>query len=71
MSLLNLLDRIPLSRPHYALLLMGGARLHLRRDGRGHRRVPPPVGEDRVGTERLAELGVIGSATPFGFLFGR
>ncbi len=24
MSLLNRLDRIPLSRPHYALLLMGG-----------------------------------------------
>src|SRR5215212_9203300 len=30
----------------------GWAGLHLRRDGRGHRRVPPPLGEDRVGAER-------------------
>ena len=47
----------------------GWARLHLRRDGRGHRRVPPSVGEDRVGLS-AAQLGIIGSATPFGFLFG-
>lgn len=70
MSLLNRLDRIPLSRPHYALLLMGG--LGYTFDGMDAAIVAFLL--PSVKTERglsAAELGVIGSATPFGFLFGR
>ena len=70
MSLLNRLDRIPLSRPHYALLLMGG--LGYTFDGMDAAIVAFLL--PSVKTEwglSAAELGVIGSATPFGFLFGR
>ena len=69
MSLLNRLDRIPLSRPHYALLLMGG--LGYTFDGMDAAIVAFLL--PSVKTEwglSAAELGVIGSATPFGFLFG-
>ena len=42
----------------------GWARLHLRRDGRGHRRVPPSVGEDRVGAERGPVFTLVAAAAP-------
>ncbi len=69
MSLLNRLDRIPLSRPHYALLLMGG--LGYTFDGMDAAIVAFLL--PSVRTEwglSTAQLGIIGSATPFGFLFG-
>jgi MFS transporter, putative metabolite:H+ symporter len=69
MSLLDRLDRIPLSRPHYTLLLMGG--LGYTFDGMDAAIVAFLL--PSVKTEwglSAAQLGVIGSATPFGFLFG-
>jgi MFS transporter, putative metabolite:H+ symporter len=66
---LDRLDRIPLSRPHYTLLLMGG--LGYTFDGMDAAIVAFLL--PSVKTEwglNAAELGVIGSATPFGFLFG-
>jgi putative MFS transporter len=69
MSLLNRLDRIPLSRPHYNLLLMGG--LGYTFDGMDAAIVafllPSVKAEWGLSS---AQLGIIGSATPFGFLFG-
>jgi MFS transporter, putative metabolite:H+ symporter len=69
MSLLDRLDRVPLSRPHYTLLLMGG--LGYTFDGMDAAIVAFLL--PSVKTEwglSAAQLGIIGSATPFGFLFG-
>lgn len=69
MSLPARLDRLPLSRPHYLLLLLGG--LGYTFDGMDGAVVsfllPSLQGEWGLTN---AQLGVIGSATPFGFLFG-
>jgi putative MFS transporter len=69
MSLLDRLDRVPLSRPHYTLLLMGG--LGYTFDGMDAAIVAflLPSVKAEWGLS-AAQLGVIGSATPFGFLFG-
>lgn len=69
MTLLARLDRLPLSRPHYKLLLIGG--LGYTFDGMDSAVVAfllPSVRE--VWGLSNGELGLIGSATPFGFLFG-
>ena len=69
MSLPARLDRLPLSRPHYVLLLMGGFGYTF--DGMDAAIVafllPSVQKEWGLST---AQLGIIGSATPFGFLFG-
>jgi putative MFS transporter len=65
MSLLDRLDRIPLSRPHYLLLVMGG--LGYTFDGMDAAIVAFLL--PSVKTEwglSAAQLGIIGSATPFG-----
>ncbi|WP_263253438.1 MFS transporter [Saccharopolyspora rosea] len=69
MTLLARLDRLPLSRPHYLLLLLGG--LGYTFDGMDSAVVAflLPSVRDEWGLTN-AQLGVIGSATPFGFLFG-
>src|SRR3954452_1699154 len=69
MSLLARLDRLPLSRPHYVLLVMGG--LGYTFDGMDAAIVAflLPSAQQEWGLS-TAELGIIGSATPFGFLFG-
>jgi MFS transporter, putative metabolite:H+ symporter len=70
MNLLNRLDRILLSRPHYNLLLMGG--LGYTFDGMDAAIVAFLL--PSVKTEwglSSAQLRIIGSATPFGFLSGR
>jgi putative MFS transporter len=69
MSLPARLDRLPLSRPHYVLLLMGG--LGYTFDGMDAAIVAflLPSAQEEWGLS-TAELGIIGSATPFGFLFG-
>jgi putative MFS transporter len=69
MSLLARLDRLPLSRPHYVLLVMGG--LGYTFDGMDAAIVAflLPSAQEEWGLS-TAELGIIGSATPFGFLFG-
>ncbi|MCP2165007.1 MFS transporter [Goodfellowiella coeruleoviolacea] len=69
MSLLARLDRLPLSRPHYGLLLLGG--LGYTFDGMDAAVIAfllPSVGQE-WGLDN-GQLGLIGSATPFGFLFG-
>jgi MFS transporter, putative metabolite:H+ symporter len=69
MNLLARLDRLPLSRPHYALLLLGG--LGYTFDGLDGAVVSfllPSVKQEWLLTS--AQLGVIGSSGPFGFLFG-
>ncbi|WP_020658226.1 MFS transporter [Amycolatopsis benzoatilytica] len=69
MSLLARLDRLPLSRPHYFLLLIGG--LGYTFDGLDSAVVAfllPSVHHEWGLTN--AQLGLIGSAAPFGFLFG-
>ncbi|MEV0082726.1 MFS transporter [Saccharopolyspora sp. NPDC050642] len=69
MSLLARLDRLPLSRPHYLLLLIGG--LGYTFDGMDAAVVAflmPSVQE--VWGLTNAQLGLVGSAAPFGFLFG-
>ncbi|GAA2660295.1 MULTISPECIES: MFS transporter [Actinosynnema] len=69
MSLLARLDRLPLSRPHYGLLLIGG--LGYTFDGMDSAVVAfllPSV--QQVWGLDNGHLGLIGSATPFGFLFG-
>lgn len=69
MSVLARLDRLPLCRPHYYLLLIGG--LGYTFDGMDGAIVafllPSARSEWGLST---GELGIIGSATPFGFLFG-
>ncbi|MEO3867570.1 MFS transporter [Nonomuraea sp. B12E4] len=69
MTLLARLDRLPLSRPHYVLLLIGG--LGYTFDGMDTAVVAfllPSAQE--VWDLSNGQLGFIGSATPFGFLFG-
>jgi MFS transporter, putative metabolite:H+ symporter len=68
-TLLARLDRLPLSRPHYRLLLIGG--LGYTFDAMDTAVVAfllPSVKE--VWQLDNAQLGLIGSAAPFGFLFG-
>ncbi|WP_433440500.1 MFS transporter [Nonomuraea sp. CA-141351] len=69
MTLLARLDRLPLSRPHYLLLLIGG--LGYTFDGMDSAVVAflLPSAQDAWSLSN-GELGLIGSATPFGFLFG-
>ncbi|MFE6800183.1 MFS transporter [Streptomyces sp. NPDC057681] len=69
MTLPARLDRLPLSRPHYALLLIGG--LGYTFDGMDSAVVAflmPRVQE--VWGLGNGALGLVGSAAPFGFLFG-
>jgi putative MFS transporter len=69
MSVLARLDRLPLCRPHYYLLLIGG--LGYTFDGMDAAIVafllPSARSEWGLST---GQLGIIGSATPFGYLFG-
>ncbi|GAA3464894.1 MFS transporter [Saccharothrix longispora] len=69
MTLLARLDRLPLSRPHYGLLLIGG--LGYTFDGMDSAVVAflLPSAQQVWGLDN-GQLGLIGSATPFGFLFG-
>lgn len=69
MTLLARLDRLPLSRPHYVLLLIGG--LGYTFDGMDSAVVAflLPSAQDAWNLSN-GQLGFIGSATPFGFLFG-
>lgn len=69
MSLTARLDRLPISKPHYALLLIGG--LGYTFDGMDGAIVAflMPSVRDVFGLE-AAQLGLVGSAAPFGFLFG-
>ena len=69
MALLARLDRLPLSRPHYGLLVIGG--LGYTFDGMDAAVVAFLLTDLRevFGVDN-AHLGLIGSATPFGFLFG-
>ncbi|MFG1642428.1 MFS transporter [Amycolatopsis sp. NPDC049252] len=69
MTLLARLDRLPLSRPHYKLLLIGG--LGYTFDGMDSAVVAflLPSAKTAWGLDN-GQLGLIGSATPFGFLFG-
>ncbi|RGE20778.1 MFS transporter [Leucobacter sp. wl10] len=69
MSLSARLDRLPMSRPHFLLLLIGG--LGYTFDGMDSAVVAflmPSVRE--VFALEQAQLGIVGSAAPFGFLFG-
>ena len=69
MSLSARLDRLPMSRPHFALLLIGG--LGYTFDGMDSAIVAflmPSVRE--VFSLEATQLGMVGSASPFGFLFG-
>lgn len=69
MSLLHRLDRLPLSRPHYMLLLIGG--LGYTFDGMDVAIIAflLPALRD-VWSLSGAELGLVGSATPIGVLIG-
>lgn len=69
MSLSARLDRLPLSRPHYLLLFIGG--LGYTFDGMDAAVVAfllPDV--KRVFSLEPSQLGMVASAAPFGFLFG-
>lgn len=69
MSLSARLDRLPLSKPHYLLLLIGG--LGYTFDGMDSAVVAfllPDVKE--VFSLSAGQLGMVASAAPFGFLFG-
>ena len=69
MSLSARLDRLPLSRPHYLLLLIGG--LGYTFDGMDGAIVAFLLPDlQQVWGLSNTQLGLIGSATPFGFLFG-
>jgi MFS transporter, putative metabolite:H+ symporter len=69
MGLLARLDRLPLSRPHYVLLVIGG--LGYTFDGMDSAVVAFLLpSTQQVWNLDNAHLGLIGSATPFGFLFG-
>lgn len=68
-SLAARLDRLPMSRPHYYLLLIGGMGYTF--DGMDNAVVAflmPDV--QRVFGLSTATLGLVASAAPFGFLFG-
>ena len=69
MTMLARLDRLPLCRPHYVLLVMGG--LGYTFDGMDAAIVAflLPSAQKEWGLSS-GQLGIIGSATPFGFLFG-
>ena len=69
MSLLHRLDRLPVSRPHYQLLLIGG--LGYTFDGMDVAIIAflLPALRD-VWSLSGAELGIVGSATPIGVLIG-
>ncbi|EMM0378317.1 MFS transporter [Pluralibacter gergoviae] len=69
MSLLHRLDRLPVSRPHYLLLLIGG--LGYTFDGMDVAIIAflLPALRD-VWSLSGAELGIVGSATPIGVLIG-
>lgn len=69
MSLSARLDRLPLSRPHYILLLIGG--LGYTFDGMDGAIVAflMPDVRDAFGLSS-GQLGLVASAAPFGFLFG-
>lgn len=69
MSITGRLDRLPISRPHFGLLLIGG--LGYTFDGMDAAIIAfllPSVREEWGLSS--AQLGLIGSATPFGFFFG-
>jgi putative MFS transporter len=68
-TILTRLDRLPLCRPHYALLIMGG--LGYTFDGMDAAIVAflLPSARAEWGLSS-GQLGIIGSATPFGYLFG-
>ncbi|TNC27800.1 MFS transporter [Amycolatopsis alkalitolerans] len=69
MTLLARLDRLPLSRPHYLLLLVGG--LGYTFDGMDAAVVAFLLPSAKTAWHLSnGELGLIGSASPFGFLFG-
>ncbi|SEF82122.1 MFS transporter, putative metabolite:H+ symporter [Nonomuraea solani] len=69
MTLLARLDRLPLSRPHYVLLLIGG--LGYTFDGMDSAVVAFLLPSAKAAWALSdGQLGIIGSATPFGFLFG-
>jgi putative MFS transporter len=69
MTLLARLDRLPLSRPHYLLLLLGG--LGYTFDGMDSAVVAFLMpSAQKVWHLDNGALGLIGSASPFGFLFG-
>jgi MFS transporter, putative metabolite:H+ symporter len=68
-TLLARLDRLPLSRPHYKLLLIGGLGYTFdAMDAAVVAFLLPSAKE--VWALDNAQLGLIGSAAPFGFLFG-
>jgi putative MFS transporter len=63
------LDRLPLSRPHYALLLIGG--LGYTFDGMDAAVVAFLLPSAQTAWQLTnGQLGLIGSATPFGYLIG-
>ena len=69
MSITGRLDRLPVSRPHVGLLLIGG--LGYTFDGMDAAIVAfllPSIRE--TWDVSSAQLGLVGSATPFGFFFG-
>ena len=69
MSISSRLDRLPLTRPHYALLLIGG--LGYTFDGMDGAIVAFLLTSARDTWELTqGQLGLIGSAAPFGFFFG-
>lgn len=69
MSISSRLDRLPLSRPHYALLLIGG--LGYTFDGMDGAIVAFLLTSARDTWDLTqGQLGFIGSAAPFGFFFG-
>ncbi|OUE24383.1 MFS transporter [Clavibacter michiganensis] len=69
MSIIGRLDRLPLSRPHYALLLIGGLGYTFDgMDGAIIAFVLPSIAG--VWDLSPAQLGLVGSATPLGFFFG-
>lgn len=69
MSLSARLDRLPLSRPHYILLLIGG--LGYTFDGMDGAIVAFLMPDVREAFDLTSgQLGLVASAAPFGFLFG-
>ncbi|MHC6228610.1 MFS transporter [Arthrobacter sp. MMS24-T111] len=69
MSLTARLDRLPLSRPHYKLLLIGGLGYSFDgMDGAVVAFLLPRIQE--IWRLSTASLGLVGSAAPLGFFFG-
>ncbi|MCO1574423.1 MFS transporter [Crossiella sp. SN42] len=69
MTLLARLDRLPLSRPHYALLVIGGLGYTFDAMDAAIVAFLLPSARQEWGLSNEL-LGLIGSATPFGYLFG-